>query len=130
MLPIAMNSSNSVLLTDLYQLTMLQGYFNQGMEATSVFEFYVRKLPRGRNFLMAAGLEQALDYLANVRFTPTELDWLSSRGQFQPAFVEYLERLEFTGDVHAMPEGTIFFPHEPILRVTAPLPQSDRKSVV
>ena len=114
----------SVLLTDLYQLTMLEGYFDRGMEATAVFEFFVRKLPPHRGFLMAAGLEQALDYLENLRFTPPELEWLVKSGRFKRSFLEYLERLRFRGDVHAMPEGTVFFPDEPILRVTAPLPQA------
>lgn len=114
----------SVLLTDLYQLTMLQAYVEKGMEETAVFEFFVRKLPAKRAFLMAAGLEQVLDYLENLRFLPADLEWLRERGRFSAAFVEYLARLRFTGDVHAMPEGTIFFPEEPILRITAPLPQA------
>ncbi len=114
----------SALLTDLYQLTMLQGYFQQRMEETAVFEFFVRRLPPDRNFLMAAGLEQAVSYLENVRFTPSERDWLAASGRFRKEFVDYLGRLRFTGDVHAMPEGTLFFPEEPILRVTAPLPQA------
>jgi nicotinate phosphoribosyltransferase len=119
-----MESDSSVLLTDLYQLTMLQGYFDRGMEATAVFEFFVRKLPPSRGFLMAAGLQQLLDYLEQLRFTPPELEWLAGSGRFSRSFVDYLERLRFTGDVHAMPEGTLFFPQEPILRVTAPLPQA------
>jgi nicotinate phosphoribosyltransferase len=120
----ATSSHESVLLTDLYQLTMLQGYFDRGMEETAVFEFFVRKLPPQRNFLVAAGLEQALIFLENLRFTSEELEWVSGYGEFRPAFVQYLENLRFTGDVHAMPEGTAFFPNEPILRVTAPLPQA------
>jgi nicotinate phosphoribosyltransferase len=119
-----MNPETSVLLTDLYQLTMLQGYFNQGMEGTAVFEFFVRKLPKERGFLIAAGLEQVLEYLENLRFTPQELEWMASCGRFGKDFVDYLSRLRFTGDVHAMPEGTVFFPNEPILRVTAPIPQA------
>ncbi len=119
-----MNLASSLLLTDLYQLTMLQGYFEQGMEETAVFEFFVRKLPHQRNFLLAAGLEQALIFVENLRFTPQELEWLEGCGRFRKAFVHYLERLRFTGDVHAMPEGTVFFPNEPILRITAPLPQA------
>ncbi len=119
-----MNPESSVLLTDLYQLTMLQAYFDQRMEETAVFEFFVRKLPPNRGFLMAAGLEQALDYLENVRFTAPELDWLARSGRFSRDFVDYLAQLRFTGDVHAMPEGTVFFPLEPILRVTAPMPQA------
>ena len=119
-----MESDSSVLLTDLYQLTMLQGYFDRGMEETAVFEFFVRKIPPGRGFLMAAGLQQLLDYLERLRFTPEELEWLAGSGRFSRNFVDYLERLRFTGDVHAMAEGTLFFPQEPILRVTAPLPQA------
>jgi nicotinate phosphoribosyltransferase len=114
----------SVLLTDLYQLTMLQAYIEKGMEETAVFEFFVRKLPAKRAFLMAAGLEQVLDYLKTLRFLAADLEWLRKSGRFGADFVEYLGRLRFTGDVHAMPEGTIFFPDEPILRVTAPLPQA------
>lgn len=117
-------SGASTLLVDLYQLTMLQGYFDRHMEETAVFEFFVRKLPEGRNFLVAAGLEQALEYLEDVRFAPDELQWLADSGLFRDDFIHYLEQLRFAGDVHAMPEGTVFFPDEPIVRVTAPLPQA------
>jgi len=117
-------AQTNVLLTDLYQLTMLQGYFDQGMEETAVFEFFVRKFPPQRNFLIAAGLEQALSFVENLRLTSEELKWISGHGAFRPAFVRYLEKLHFTGDIHAMAEGTVFFPNEPILRVTAPLPQA------
>lgn len=117
-----MTERTSLLLTDLYQLTMLQAYFDQGMTDTAVFEFFVRKLPPERNFLMAAGLEQVLDFLEDLHFTPQELDWLASCGRFHRRFVDSLRELRFTGDVQAMPEGTIFFPDEPILRVVAPLP--------
>ncbi len=117
----AANAPSSALLTDLYQLTMLQGYFDRGMEERAVFEFFVRRLPAERNFLIAAGLEQALTFLENIRFTSEELDWLSSHGAFGPAFVSYLAKLRFTGDVHAMAEGRVFFANEPILRVTAPI---------
>lgn len=113
-------SQPSVLLTDLYQLTMLQAYHRHRMLDVAVFEFFVRKLPAGRNFFIAAGLEQVLDYLESLHFEPDELEWLAQTGRFQPEFVRYLSQLRFTGDVHAMPEGTVFFPHEPILRVTAP----------
>jgi nicotinate phosphoribosyltransferase len=94
------------------------------MEEPAVFEFFVRKLPAKRAFLMAAGLEQVLDYLEHLRFQPDELNWLAGSGRFSTAFIDYLARLRFTGDVHAMPEGTIFFPDEPIVRITAPLPQA------
>jgi len=114
----------SPLLTDLYQLTMLQGYFDQGMKETAVFEFFVRKLPAKRNFLIAAGLDQALAFLETVQFSPEELDWIASYGAFRPEFVRYLEALRFSGDVHAMAEGTVFFPNEPILRVTASIAEA------
>ena len=119
-----MNPLSSPLLTDLYQLTMLQAYFEAGMTETAVFELFVRKLPPGRNFLVAAGLEQAVEFLEGLRFGEEELAWIRSSGVFKPAFAERLGRLRFTGDVHAMPEGTVFFPNEPILRVTAPMPEA------
>src|SRR5439155_1471688 len=95
-----------------------------GMGESAVFELFVRSLPPTRGFLLAAGLEQALDYLATLRFTGEELEWLAREGRFERAFVDYLARLRFTGDVHALPEGTVFFADEPILRVTAPLPEA------
>jgi nicotinate phosphoribosyltransferase len=119
-----MNPASSVLLTDLYQLTMLQGYHDCGMDKTAVFEFFVRRLRPGRGFLLAAGLEQALDYLEQVHFPPDELEWLASTRRFSKAFLASLETLRFSGDVHAMPEGTVFFPNEPILRVTAPIAEA------
>jgi nicotinate phosphoribosyltransferase len=119
-----MNPVASVLLTDLYQFTMLQGYHDAGMEDTAVFEFFVRRLRPGRGFLLAAGLEQSLQFLEQLRFTPEEREWLASTQRFSPAFLASLENLRFTGDVHAMPEGTVFFPNEPILRVTAPVAQA------
>ncbi|WP_172149612.1 nicotinate phosphoribosyltransferase [Pseudomonas tumuqii] len=117
-------ASPGALLTDLYQLTMLQAYFERDMLETAVFEFFARKLPAARNFYLAAGLEQALDYLEQLRFSQAELDWLGGQGLFKPAFLDYLARLRFSGDVHAMAEGTPFFANEPILRITAPLPQA------
>jgi nicotinate phosphoribosyltransferase len=103
---------------------MLYGYFRHGMDAPAVFELFVRRLPAGRNFLVAAGLEQVLDWLEGLRFGPEELAWVRSTGRFDPSFVDWLAGLRFTGDVHAMPEGTVFFPDEPIARVTAPMPQA------
>ena len=119
-----MDPLRSPLLTDLYQLTMLHTYYRSRMEKTAVFEFFVRKLPENRNFMMAAGLEQALDFLEQARFGPEELEWAGKSGLFTPEFVKHLERWRFTGDVHAMPEGTVFFPDEPVLRVTAPMPEA------
>jgi nicotinate phosphoribosyltransferase len=114
----------SPLLTDLYQLTMLQGYLEHGFTENADFEFFVRDLPKNRNFLIAAGLEEVLDYLTNLKFSAKELDWLSKQKRFNKDFISYLENFKFEGDIHAMPEGTIFFPDEPILRVSAPIPQA------
>jgi nicotinate phosphoribosyltransferase len=119
-----MNPCSSVLLTDLYQLTMLQAYVDQEMMDTAVFEFFVRRLPAQRGFLMAAGLEQVLDFLEQLHVSPAEMEWLKQTGRFNRSCLDYLETLRFSGDVHAMREGTVFFPNEPILRVTAPLPQA------
>jgi len=118
------NPLTSPLLTDLYQLTMLQAYYAHAMQDAAVFEFFVRKLPPSRNFLMAAGLEQVLEFLENLSFSAEDLAWVERSGLFQPDFAEHLRQLRFTGDVDAVPEGTVFFPHEPILRVVAPLPQA------
>jgi nicotinate phosphoribosyltransferase len=115
---------SSLLLTDLYQLNMLQAYRDAGMTATAVFEFFVRKLPASRGFLVAAGLEQVLDFLENARFAEAELEWLAKSERFGEDLLDDLAKWRFTGDVHAMPEGTVFFPDEPILRVTAPLPEA------
>lgn len=114
----------SILLTDLYQLTMLQAYHDRGMNQTAVFEFFVRKMPEHRNFLVAAGLAQVLDFLETLQFADEELEWLAGSGRFRQEFIDSLAGLRFAGDVDAMPEGTPFFPDEPILRVVAPLPQA------
>jgi nicotinate phosphoribosyltransferase len=119
-----LHSDDSPLLTDFYQLTMLQGYFDRGMEETAVFEFFPRRLPPGRGFLLAAGLEQVLEYLENLRLSAEEVEWLRASGRFNPRFIDYLAALRFTGAVHALPEGTPCYADEPLLRITAPLPQA------
>ena len=119
-----MDLSRSPLLTDLYQLNMIQAYLEHGKTETAVFEFFMRKLPRGREFLLAAGLEQALDFLENLSFPEEDISWLRRTGRFSESFLSHLEGFRFTGDVYAMPEGTVFFPNEPILRVVAPLPEA------
>jgi nicotinate phosphoribosyltransferase len=119
-----MRIESSALVTDLYQLTMLQGYHAAGMADTAVFEFFVRRLRPGRGFLVAAGLEPVLAFLEDLHFTADELDWLAGTGRFSGEFLATLASLRFTGDVHAMPEGTVFFPNEPILRVTAPISEA------
>jgi nicotinate phosphoribosyltransferase len=117
-----MDPGRSPLLTDLYQLNMMQAYLDHRMVETAVFEFFVRKLPRQRRFLMAAGLDQVLAFLEGLRFTGEEVDWLRSTGRFRADLLDYLRDLRFTGDVDAMPEGTIVFADEPLVRIVAPLP--------
>jgi nicotinate phosphoribosyltransferase len=115
----------SALLTDLYQLTMLQTYYERGMTDTAVFELFFRRLPpKQRNFLLAAGLEQAVEFLEGLCFNADELEWLARQNQFTPKFIDHLARLRFTGDVDAMPEGTLLFANEPIIRIIAPLPEA------
>jgi nicotinate phosphoribosyltransferase len=112
------------LLTDRYQLTMLQAYWQHEMHGTAVFEFFVRKLPPERNFLVAAGLETVLEFLEEFAFSEEEIDWLAQAEHFRSDFLQWLKSVRFTGDVNAMPEGTVFFPNEPILQVIAPLPEA------
>jgi nicotinate phosphoribosyltransferase len=118
----------SALATDLYELTMMAGYWAAGMNQRASFELYVREMPDHRGYLVAAGLEQALDYLQQVRFTPGQVQHLRRLPVFQgvpPAFFdECLTSFAFEGEVWAVEEGTPIFPHEPFLRVTAPLMQA------
>lgn len=115
----------NALLTDLYQLTMAAGYYTAGKHREiATFELFVRRLPYNRNYYLAAGLAQAVDYLLHLRFTAEEIAWLRGLPQFSraaPGFFDYLANLRFTGDLFGMPEGTPVFPNEPILTVRAPL---------
>ena len=115
---------HSVLLTDLYELTMAASYFEARVRATASFELFVRTLPPERGYLLAAGLEQALDFLEQMRFREEEIEYLRRHPMFQHVpseFFEYLRGFRFSGEVWAMPEGTPVFGDEPILRVTAPI---------
>jgi nicotinate phosphoribosyltransferase len=116
--------ATSALATDLYELNMVQAYLDRGEDGEAVFEFFVRRLPQRRGFLLAAGLDDALDYLETLSFTPVEIDWLKSTGRFRQNLIDYLAAFRFSGDVHAIPEGTVCFPNEPLIRITAPLPQA------
>jgi nicotinate phosphoribosyltransferase len=119
-----MMPSTSPLTTDLYELNMIQAYLDKGEDKEAVFEFFVRRLPARRGFLLAAGLDDALDYLETLRFSAAEIDWLKSTGRFRDNLLDYLKNFRFTGDVHAIPEGSVCFPNEPLIRITAPLPQA------
>ena len=112
------------LFTDLYQLTMLQAYFEERMTLRAVFSLFVRRLPRRRNFLIACGLDIVLEYLESLRFTEQDLTYLDSLEIFSDRFLKWLTDFRFTGDVHAVREGTPIFANEPILEVEAPLPEA------
>lgn len=118
------DDSNAALVTDFYELTMLQAYFDAGMNDTAVFDLFVRRLPPNRNYLVACGLEHVLHYLETLYFSSQALDYLASLDRFSNAFVKSLADFKFTGDVYAMPEGTVVFPNEPIIEVVAPIPQA------
>jgi len=114
------DGENMALLTDLYELTMADSYFRRGKNQETTFDLFIRHLPPHRSYLVAAGLEQVLYYLAHLRFTPQAIDYLASLDLFSGEFLEYLRDFRFTGTVWAIPEGEFFFPKEPVLRVTAP----------
>jgi len=118
---------NIGLATDFYELTMASAYFHSGMkDVVGEFEMYVRKLPNNRNYLVICGLEQIVSFLMNFKFTSTQIDFLKSNKLFknEEKFLEYLAGLRFTGDLWAVPEGTILFPNEPFLRIEAPIIQA------
>ncbi len=118
------NDENAVLAADLYELTMLQAYFDLGMNGASVFDLFVRRLPPTRNYLVACGLDDALHYLETVHFSSDALLYLKSLGRFSDAFLESLRSFRFTGDAYAVPEGTLVFANEPLIEVVAPIPQA------
>ena len=111
----------SALFTGLYELTMAQAYAAEHMGQVAVFELAFRKMPANRNYIVAAGIGDVLDFLATFRFNDQELDYLRQRGEFSGAFLRLLKDLRFTGDVYALPEGTLVFPNEPIVQVIAPV---------
>jgi nicotinate phosphoribosyltransferase len=112
---------DAALFTDLYEITMAASYFREGMNGAATFSLFVRKLPGERSFLLAAGLEDVLNYLRDFRFSDDALHYLSSLGGFDARFLDLLRDLRFTGEVRAVPEGTPIFADEPILEVTAPI---------
>ncbi len=109
------------LLTDLYELTMMQGYFKNGDNRTVVFDAFHRKNPSGSAYAVACGLEQVIDYIKNLRFNPEDISYLDSLGLFDKDFLEYLSNFRFSGDIYAIPEGTVVFPKEPLVKVIAPI---------
>lgn len=114
----------SALFTDLYEVTMAQAYWTEGMSGTAVFETFFRKLPRSRSYLMAAGLPDVLDFLEALQFDEDDLQYLRGLGLFADEFLDWLSQVRFTGDVWAVPEGTVVFPNEPIVQVVAPIAEA------
>jgi nicotinate phosphoribosyltransferase len=112
---------DAALFTDLYELTMAASYFREGMNGPATFSLFVRRLPKTRAFLVAAGLEDALEYLRGFRFADGAIEYLRTLGLFDAAFLDFLRGVRFTGRVRALPEGTPFFADEPLLEVTAPI---------
>ena len=116
--------ANAALLTDLYQLTMVQSYLEHGLTEPAAFELFARRLPGDRNFLLTAGLDDVLGYLETLRFSASGLSYLGSLGRFSTELLAYLEGFRFSGDVRAIVEGTPVFAGEPIVEVVAPLPEA------
>lgn len=109
------------LLTDLYELTMMQGYFKNKMNETVVFDAFYRRNPNDGGFAIACGLEQVVDYIKNLKFSYDDIDYLRNLGIFDEDFLDYLSSFHFTGDIYAIPEGTVVFPMEPLVKVVAPI---------
>ncbi|MCI9531454.1 MAG: nicotinate phosphoribosyltransferase [Lachnospiraceae bacterium] len=116
-----MDTSNLTLLTDLYELTMMQGYFKTGSHETVVFDAFFRNNPSNGGYAICAGLEQIIGYIKGLHFTEEDISYLRSLGIFDGDFLEYLEGFHFSGDIYAIPEGTVIFPREPLVKVIAPI---------
>ena len=116
-----MSTMNLTLLTDLYELTMMQGYFKTQNTETVVFDAFYRSNPCQGGYAIAAGLEQVIDYIKNLHFFPKDIAYLGSLGIFEQDFLDYLKDFHFSGDIYAIPEGTVVFPREPLVKVIAPI---------
>ncbi|SDB29747.1 nicotinate phosphoribosyltransferase [Eubacterium oxidoreducens] len=116
-----MSTLNLTLLTDLYELTMMQGYFKTGNHDVAVFDAFYRNNPSGGAYAICAGLEQVIDYIEHLSFQKEDIDYLRSLGIFNEDFLEYLSTFKFSGDIYAIAEGTVIFPREPLVKVVAPI---------
>jgi nicotinate phosphoribosyltransferase len=118
--PGLLSPPEAALLIDQYELTMSASYLRQGLNEPAIFELFVRRLPPNRDWLLAAGLGPTLELIRGLRFGEPELEYLRSLELFADDFLDYLASFRFTGDLEAMPEGTVCFANEPLIRVTAP----------
>lgn len=116
-----MRALDLTMLTDLYELTMMQGYFKNPTDQIVVFDAFYRKNPCDGGYAICAGLEQIIEYLRDLHFTPDDIEYLRNLNIFEEDFLEYLRGFHFTGDIYAIPEGTVVFPREPLLKVVAPI---------
>ena len=119
-----MNKQDLTLLTDLYELTMMQGYYVKGQNEKVIFDVFFRANPCNNGYSVCAGLDQVIDYIKNLNFTYEDVDYLRSLGIFCEDFLHYLSGFHFSGDIYAIPEGSVIFPKEPILKVIAPIMES------
>jgi nicotinate phosphoribosyltransferase len=118
------SACNRALFTDLYEITMAQAYQAERMDQLAVFELAFREMPQNRNYIVASGFQDVLDFLTGFHFSAEELGYLRGSGDFSEAFLKRLEHLRFTGNVYAVPEGTLVFPNEPLLQVIAPIAEA------
>ena len=117
-----MATENLTLMTDLYQLTMMQGYYcNKAQNETVIFDAFFRKNPQDGGYAIMAGLEQLIEYVKNLRFSPEDIQYLTDLKLFEPDFLNYLADFSFSGDIYAIPEGNLMFPREPMIKVIAPI---------
>ncbi|HAK57820.1 MAG TPA: nicotinate phosphoribosyltransferase, partial [Lachnospiraceae bacterium] len=116
-----MDNRNFTLLTDYYELTMMQGYFKNRVEESVVFDLFYRRNPDDGGFAICAGLEHAIEYIKSLHFDYDDIDYLRGLGDFDDEFLDYLASFHFTGDIYAIPEGTVVFPMEPLVKVVAPI---------
>ena len=116
-----MSTMRLTLLTDFYELTMMQGYFKTGKNPKVVFDAFYRRNPDDGGYAICCGLEQVIDYVKRLTFTEEDIDYLRSTGTFDEDFLEYLKNFHFSGDIYAIPEGTVVFPREPLVKIIAPI---------
>ena len=117
-----MAQKNLTLLTDLYELTMMQGYFKEkDANETVIFDAFYRSNPNHNGYSICAGLEQFIEYIKNLHFEQEDVDYLRTTGLFEEDFLDYLLHFRFTGDIYAIPEGTVVFPREPLVKIIAPI---------